>query len=490
MIIKNIFSTSVFNIAAQIVIFLVEIIIARVLTPEDFGIFVISLLVVELIQVLSFKNFAVAYVQSKKSDDTGLASIALITLLLSIGLTTFSVILLPDLASLWGGEVLLSGYAVLAWVTPIMVLEYIYRMALLKKGAFWKVGAAEFGSVTVYAVTVWWLSKNDYGYYALLYAFMLRQLVKMITVIVLAQTKYRLFAGFRLQALLDLSRMTSGMTFQNIFIYATGNTDRYFANIADGATGVGIYTRALKLLKVPLDQIVRNVSSVLYVEFSNRQEDKAYLINTFLTTSGVLALLFLPACSILIIYAQNVINIIYGDRWVSMVPVFQVLVGGAVMSSISVIIGDLIKSQGIIYKEIISNIIALSFLIGFSSALYPELGVLGVAISYGVSKLALLLSQFYILKKLLNLKYCQYLRVFIFPTLLSLFFSGLAFCINAVVGYFIGMIIITLLFLFVGLTVLISLKVQKGKTIKLFRVLMMVEQNHKLNKVGYYEKFS
>jgi len=474
-ILKNIFSTGIFNIASQVIIFLAEIIIARILSPEDFGVFAISLLVVELVQILSLKNFAVAYVQNNKADEIDLFSVVLVTFLLSGSITALTILFLPDLSRLWGGEALVTGYTVLAWVTPVMLLEYIYRMALMKKGAFWQVAAAELSSVIVYAAVAWWLSKSGYGFYSLLYAFMVRQLVKMVTIIILAKKKYKLITEFKWSSVLRLFRMTSGMTVQNLFIYATSNTDRYFANLAGGVTAVGLYSRALKLIKVPLDQIVRNVSSVLYVEFSNKQDNQHYLINTFLTASGILALLFIPACSILIIYSENIISIIYGEKWLAMVPLFQMLILGAIVSAMSVIVGDLIKSQGVIYKEIASNITALIVLISFSIWLYPIYGVLGVAISYVLGQTTLLLCQVYILSKLININYFYYFKIYLFPLLLSVIFVFVSSCINRFVDTTVGLLLCASITVLITLLVLVNLKNRREKTVNIFMTLMLLK---------------
>ncbi|WP_419836077.1 oligosaccharide flippase family protein [Endozoicomonas atrinae] len=171
-------------------------------------------------------------------------------------------------------------------------------------------------------------------------------------------------------------------------------------------------------------------TKVLPTLFEQLQDNQRYLVNTFMTASGILALLFIPASSILIVYSENIINIIYGEKWLAMVPLFQMLIFGAIVSAMSVIVGDLIKSQGVIYKEIASNITALIILISFSVWLYPIYGVLGVAVSYALGQVTLLLCQIYILSRLINMNYFYYFRIYLFPLFLSVIFVLVSSCIN------------------------------------------------------------
>jgi len=213
--------------------------------------------------------------------------------------------------------------------------------------------------------------------------------------------------------------MSIALTIQNIFRYSSTNTDRYFVTLAGGASGVGLYTRSLKLLKMPLNQIVRSISAVLYVDFSKKQNEIKYLTRVFCITTFILAMLFIPVSAIVIIYAEIIVSIVYGDNWLAMVPLVKVLVIGAVISSLSIIIGDLLKSQGIVYKELLSNITSLLTLVVLSSTLYPVYGVTGIAISYVLSQLIFIIIQLNFLIKIVQLTTIEYLRLYIIPILLT-----------------------------------------------------------------------
>lgn len=416
---KSILSTGAFNISSQLLIFCVEIMIARLLMPSDFGAFALALIIVDLFSVLSVKSYAMAFIQNKVSTDRDLSSIAAFCFALSLIYVGGSLLLIEPLSLLWGGEAFSLSYSIMVFALPIITLEYIYRNALMKKECFWQVGAAELASVIAYVIVVSLLAFKGYGFYSLIYAYLLRQAVKFIIILMLASKSYQIFSSLHINSIIKLGRMSFAMTLQSLFLFSTSNTDRYFINLSSGAAGVGLYTRALKLLQMPLNQIVRNVSSVLYVEFSKKQNDTDYLTKTFLLTTSILAMLFIPASTLLVIYSDLVVHIIYGDKWLAMVPILQVLVIGAVISSFSIIIGDLLKSQGIVYREIISNALAFTVLVILSFLLHESHAAVGIAYAFVFSQLMFISCQVGFISKAINLKVTNYLKAFFMPLVAS-----------------------------------------------------------------------
>ncbi|MGF1760319.1 oligosaccharide flippase family protein [Photobacterium sagamiensis] len=424
---KNILSTSIFNIGSQALIFIAEILVARMLMPSDFGAFALALIVVELFSMLSMKSYAMAFVQSETTTDHDLSSIVIVSMLLSIFYVFVSIIFIEPISRFWGGVTFAQSYSVLVWALPVITLEYIYRLALLKKDCFWQMGAAEFASVVLYSVIVTILALLDFGFYSLLYAYLARQVIKLLIVLSISVRNYNLLSGFYVSSIYKLSRMSFAMTLQSIFLFSTSNTDRYFVNLSGGAASIGLYTRALKVLQMPLNLVVRNVSTILYVEFSKKQNDQQFLSDTFRITTFILALIFIPASTILVVYSDVLVSLVYGEKWLAMVPILKVLVVGAVISSLSIIVGDLLKSQGVVYREIISNSLALFVLVQLSYVLYETYGVTGIAYSFVFSQIVFVSSQLIFLSKIINLNIIDYFKVFIAPVTLSL----LVYCFSA-----------------------------------------------------------
>jgi len=420
MLLKNILTTGSFNISAQIIVFIVEILIARILAPSDFGTFVFALVVVELLSIFSMKFYGLAFVQKKDTTDTDLSSIAIMAFSLSCLYAAASLLGIGYISQLWGGDDLVKSYTTLVWALPVITLEFVYRQALMKEKCFWHTGMAEIISVIIYAATVISLVNLGFGFYALLYAYVVRQSIKLIIILWSVKKHYVVLSGIKYESIKKLTRMSFAMTLQSLFIYSSSNTDKYFVDLSGGAQGVGLYTRALKLLQMPLNQIVMNVSSVLYVHFSHCQNDIQYLSDIFKKTTFILALIFIPATMLIIIFADIIINLIYGSQWLPMVPIFKVLAVGAVISSLSIIIGNLLKSQGIVYRETISNILALSTLILASYLLVDNYGMLGISIAFVLSKFIFLCSQLQIQKKITEIGFISYTRLYLYPVFVSL----------------------------------------------------------------------
>ncbi|WP_214655691.1 polysaccharide biosynthesis C-terminal domain-containing protein, partial [Vibrio anguillarum] len=84
---------------------------------------------------------------------------------------------------------------------------------------------------------------------------------------------------------------------------------------------------------------------------------------------------------------------IYGESWQAMAPILDVVTWGAALTSISIVIGDLLKSRGIVYRELVSNVICLLVLLVLSLALYDKLKLVGIAWAFVASQLVFLILQ-------------------------------------------------------------------------------------------------
>tara|TARA_R110000796_G_scaffold243522_1_gene366129 strand:- start:12623 stop:14077 length:1455 start_codon:yes stop_codon:yes gene_type:complete len=421
-LLKNILTTGSFNISSQIIIFAVEIFIARMLIPEDFGAFALSLIVIELLSIFSFKYVGLSYIQDQNDTESDLISMVIFSFAISMFLTFVSLYFVENIATFWGGDVFVNSYSAFVYILPVMTLEFIFRSSVLKRKAYFFNGLSEIFSVLAYAVCVITLVYNDFGFLSLIYAYMLRQLLKLVLLFYFTIKEQRFFVTPNFVRLTRLNKMTIALMMQNLFLFFSANTDKYFVNLAAGASGVGLYTRALKLLKVPLNQIVNNVSSVLYVEYSKYQNNHIYLKRNFIITNFLLCLLFLPAITILNIFAYDIVIYIYGIKWIAMVPVLKVLSFGAVISCISITFGDLLKSQGIVYKELFSNIASLIILVITSLLFYKSYGLTGIAWAYVSSQVVFLLLQLKLVSKVVQLAYFSYFRLLILPTFISVIF--------------------------------------------------------------------
>ncbi|HAS3585105.1 TPA: oligosaccharide flippase family protein [Vibrio cholerae] len=421
MVLRNILTSGSFNISAQLIIFAVEIAVARILMPDDFGLYAITIMTLELFAMFSFKSMAVAFVQSLDSNEQDLFAIAFFVFILSVIMCLILILFSSNVESLFN-KYFLSNNTLIVWIIPILSLEYVYRMAMMKKQMYWEVGFAELLSVVVYSISVYMLSINEYGYNSLLIAYSLRCLSKFIIVIFKVRTVYSLLPELEFYRVLKYFKMTLGMTFQGVFLYSTSNADKYFANLVAGSNGLGIYSRAMKLVQMPLNQISRNISAVLFVEFSKIQSDLVLVKRLYEKTIFYLCLVFFIFSAFLSSFSESIVIFIYGEKWQGMASVLNVLVHGAVCTSISIILGDLLKSRGIVYRELLSNVICFLSMLIILIVVSDKFNLVGVAWAFVISQFIFLVAQSSIVANIINVSIIRNVSLFLIPFVISLFF--------------------------------------------------------------------
>ncbi|MEM7119523.1 MAG: oligosaccharide flippase family protein, partial [Chloroflexota bacterium] len=148
-----------------------------------------------------------------------------------------------------------------------------------------------------------------------------------------------------------------------------------------GSVALGIYTLAYRLPELLVFNILWVLSGVIFPTYSAVQTDKTMLEQAFWTTMRYVELIIVPLCLGLIITADPLVRIAFGDQWLDAIPIMQLLALFALVRSVGYHIGDIYKAIGqpdILFKL---GLISLALLL---PALWigAGYGLIGVAIAH------------------------------------------------------------------------------------------------------------
>ncbi|KFE22687.1 putative membrane protein [Vibrio cholerae] len=121
-------------------------------------------------------------------------------------------------------------------------------------------------------------------------------------------------------------------------------------------------------------------------------------------------------------FSESIVIFIYGEKWQGMASVLNVLVHGAVCTSISIILGDLLKSRGIVYRELLSNVICFLSMLIILIVVSDKFNLVGVAWAFVISQFIFLVAQSSIVANIINVSIIRNVSLFLIPFVISLFF--------------------------------------------------------------------
>ena len=298
-------------------------ILARLLSPTEFGIFAAAVTVIELARPLGSLSVDHALVQSKSLSAETVAFASLFAIGLSSIVALLIVINADAVRLLYDDPEVPDLLAALALSLPLSTVSGLLLAVLRRKLAFRELSITVLLSSAVAAMTsvavavlgggVWALVA---GYYAdlVLRAFFALRLVRLRLV--------RPRLGDEARRLL---RFGGGTTLSLTLNFWALHGDYVVIGSALGAKPLGFYSRAYQLISTVPGMLGNLHNMVLFPAFSRAQSDRTYLQRALLVGTEATAALTLPLCAWGLVLGPEVIVVLLGPGWDEAILPFQIL---------------------------------------------------------------------------------------------------------------------------------------------------------------------
>lgn len=185
-----------------------------------------------------------------------------------------------------------------------------------------------------------------------------------------------------------------------------------------GPTPLGYYAIAQRVLDVSLQLLVRTTSQVALPTFSRLREDLNQLRKVFYTATQLTSLIAFPAFLGLFILAPEVIVLVFGEQWQPAVPIVQVLAFAGIVQAISFFKGHILVAMGKPSWRLWQSLLSITLnLIGFAIAF--RWGIVAIAVAYTVRRYLVFPVGQWAIYLVIRVSWPTYLRQFVVPLLAS-----------------------------------------------------------------------
>jgi PST family polysaccharide transporter len=368
--------------AAKFVIqFLYTIVMARLLTPVDFGVVAMAAPLLAFATLLADVGLSQAAIQNRDLSDQQLSFLFWVNLGVTVALASIIIVTAPLVASFYHEPRVAPVVAVLGALMVVGPLGAQHSVLLNRKFAFGKLAAVELASLVTGTIAGVAAALGGFGIWSII----LNQAAGSLVALVL------LWLGVRWRPSAPEKRAISearhllhfgaNVATFNIFNFLSRNIDNVLIGRAWGEAPLGVYNRAYSLLLLPLNQIMGPISKVALPLLSRIQNEPAPYRTAFWKMLDLALLLTFPVSLFSLVAHQQLINIVLGEKWEAVGPIFGILAVGALFAPVSHSTNWLLLSQGR-GRELRQYGIVSS--IGFTVAIVAGLpgGPLGVASTY------------------------------------------------------------------------------------------------------------
>lgn len=175
------------------------------------------------------------------------------------------------------------------------------------------------------------------------------------------------------------------MILRTLNYFAVSGLNLVLGRIFTPAT-LGVFERANKIKTLPSDYLGQIISKIMFPALSEIQDEKEKLFRIYQHSLGVVNSLLMPVALVLIIFSQQVVDLVLGSKWGEAIIPLQILFVTLPFASSGRMADSVIRAKGLIYKNVYRKLISVTVLI-LSTAIggyfYGLTGAaIGVTISY------------------------------------------------------------------------------------------------------------
>ena len=306
--------------------FMIYVVLARLLTPADFGAIGMLMIFIIVCQTFVDSGFSSALVQKK--DTTQLDYSTVFFWSLAIGIAIFSILFFsaPYIANFYNMPVLSPVLRVFG-VNVIFAGTVGTQVARLQKTMqFRAIACVDISTYILAAAISIYMAKAGFGVWALVALNLCQTIGKSALLYII--TRWLPSLSFSRTAFKELFRFGGFHFLSYLMETISSNVQGMVIGKKFSASQMGYYSQAARLENITGLSIPQIIAQVMYPIFSKFQDDKVQLRAIVTTDHRIISFLIYPLLTILIILAPDVISFIYGNQWGQAVPYYRILMAG------------------------------------------------------------------------------------------------------------------------------------------------------------------
>lgn len=346
--------------------FVSNLVLARLLMPEDFGAIGIMMVFITLSNIFIDSGFSASLIQKEVITEEDKSTVFFTNLMLSVCVYCVMFAASPWVAEFFHIEALKSLLRVLGIVLLIDAFCAIQNTILTREMNFKRLTQIKLASIVIAASVAIYLAYTGFGIWALIVQYILYSTIrttitwivaKWRPVMVFSKNSIRTLFGYGSKLLLSTFVAELYINFQQILI------GRIYT-----PSDLGYYSQARQFQQIPTGTISQVINSVAFPAYAKLQNDRGKLHDMFRQNVRLVSFFNTPLMVLLAVIAQPLIILLYSEKWVGAIGYFQFLcIGFGILLAIHQCSLSLLKAVGrsdyVLKLEVIKKILGVIFII-------------------------------------------------------------------------------------------------------------------------------
>lgn len=392
------------------------IVLARLLTPADFGLIAMVTAITNFALMFRDLGLSTATIQKADINHDQISTLFWVNAALGVSVAAVVFALAPAVAWFYDEPRLTPVTMALATTFIFGGLTVQHQAMLQRHMRFFSIGLVEIIAMAVSVVVAVIAALLGTGYWSLV-------IMHITLAVATAIGKWIAFPwlpgkpkkGIGLKEMLGFGGNITGF---NVVNYFARNADNILIGKFIGASALGFYSKAYALLMLPITQLRSPINAVATPALSRLQTEPIRFRNYYVKIISLIAFVSMPLMVYMAIYAEDLIKLILGSQWLPAASIFRVLAIAAFIQPVASTRGLILISLGqgrryLIWGFANALVTVLSFIIGI------RWGAVGVASAYAIANYVILFPSLWYVFKNSPISISNFLQANIRPVIAS-----------------------------------------------------------------------
>lgn len=375
-------------------------IIARILTPSQFGLFGIASLVLSLIEILTETGINVFLIQEKREIKKYLDTAWIISIVRGVLITLSIIIITPFIVMFFNVPDILSLLLFISIVPLIRgfinpsVVKFQKNLLFHKEFYF---RTSLFFIDSLISVILAFITRDVSSF---VWGLVVSAFFEAILSFLIIKPTPVLKLNFHIAK--EIISCGKWVTASGIFNYIFSNGDNIVVGKLLGTASLGLYQTGYKISTLPISEVSDVIAKVTFPVFVKISSDYKRLKKAFIKSILIVFLFTIPFGLILFIYTKEIVNLVLGEQWLDVIPAVKVLAIFGIVRTVSGYCTALFLG---VKKQKFVTIVTFVSAFGLMIVIVPlvlKFGIVGAAFSALIGSILSIPFFVYLYRKIFN----------------------------------------------------------------------------------------
>lgn len=384
--------------ASQIITFILSIVLARILLPEEFGLVGMIMVIISIAQIFGELGLSSGVVQSKKITTIQLSTIFYINIVAGMVLCGLFMLLANPIANFYNRSELVPLIQILSTLFIISSIGIVPNSLLRRNVKFKSISIVSIISLCVSGSVAIITALLDFGVFALVFQYLSNTLV--YSILIWYFEKWRPNWTFSLKSIAPIWIFSSNLFYANLLDTFFNRADIILIGKLFSPTTLGYYSRSVALSNQITRFIADSLGQVFFPTVSKIQDNRAEVASLVIKALHSLSFVTFYIVGFLHLVSDEFFILIFTEKWLASSDFFKIILISAPAYPFSVILMNVLNGVGnsrlFLRLEIIKKVmLTLTYVIGF------QFGIQGFLIGLIITRaLATYLNAYYVGKEI------------------------------------------------------------------------------------------